>query len=260
MALRAPLVSAALAVALLAGCERAALPGASSDLVVARVNGVEIAVRETPSRPALDRIIERELLVQKALEAGLERDAGVARAIDNARRQVLAQAYLERSAPAAAGGTYDEIRGFYAGNPALFAQRRIYRVRELAVSAPPEMLEALRAEAARAADLEEVAAALRRRGVRFDAFTSSQPAEQVPLARLPRLAAMQKGEIAVFAGPAGPSVVQLVQAEEAPLSERQAAPVIGQFLRARGRMELAAAQVRLLRQAAQIEYTGIEAK
>jgi hypothetical protein len=71
---------------------------------------------------------------------------------------------------------------------------------------------------------------------------------------------MQKGEIAVFAGPAGLAVVQLVQAEEAPLSERQAAPAIGQFLRARSRMELAAAQVRLLRQAAQIEYMGIEAK
>jgi EpsD family peptidyl-prolyl cis-trans isomerase len=258
MALR-PLLSAALAAALLAGCERAALPGASAEVVVATVNGVEIAVREAQSRPVLDRIIERELLVQKALEAGLDRDPAVARAIDNARRQVLAQAYLERSARAA-GGAYDEIRGFYADNPVLFAQRRIYRVRELAVSAPPEMLEALRAEAARAADLEEVAASLRRRGVPFDAFTSSQPAEQVPLARLPRLAAMQKGEIAVFAGPAGLAVVQLVQAEEAPLSERQAAPAIGQFLRARSRMELAAAQVRLLRQAAQIEYMGIEAK
>ena len=46
-------------------------------------------------------------------------------------------------------------------NPALFAERRIYRLRELAVSAPAELLEVLRAEAARVHSLDELAAWLR---------------------------------------------------------------------------------------------------
>ena len=76
-------------------------------------------------------------------------------------RQLLAQAYIERSvsATASAGSTRDEVRAFYAENPALFAERRIYRLRELAVSAPAEMIDVLRAEAAKARDLEAVQAA-----------------------------------------------------------------------------------------------------
>jgi len=46
---------------------------------------------------ARDRVIDQELLVQAALESRLNRDAQVARAIERARRQILAQAYLERA-------------------------------------------------------------------------------------------------------------------------------------------------------------------
>ena len=67
---------------------------------------------------------------------------------------------------------------------------------------------------------------------------------------------MGEGDIAVFASPLGASVVQLVHAQEAPLSEQQAAPLIGEFLAGRKRLEVAAAEVRRLREAAAIEYVG----
>jgi len=105
-------------------------------------------------------------------------------------------------------------------------------------------------------ELAELAAWLRSRDAGFTALNVTQPAEQVPLAQLPELARMKEGEIAVFATPSGVSVVQLVHAEEAPLSEEQAAPVIEQFLAARKRMELAAAELRKLRDGARIEYVG----
>jgi EpsD family peptidyl-prolyl cis-trans isomerase len=181
----------------------------------------------------------------------------VAQSIDQARRQLLAQAYLERAAASgAARSTAEEVRAFYAANPALFAERRIYRLRELAVSAPPQLIDVLRAEAARSSELEEVAAWLRQRNLRFSAFNLTQPAEQLPLSQLPDIARMKEGDIAVFGTPLGASVVQLVHAAEAPLSEQQAAPVIEQFLAARKRMELAAAEVRKLRDGARIEYVG----
>jgi EpsD family peptidyl-prolyl cis-trans isomerase len=243
--------------ALPAGCDRAsASKPVGADVVLATVNGVEISARDASGAQALEKIIDRELLVQKALEAGLDRDRLVLQSIDNARRQLLAQAYLERSAAAAPKSTPEEIRRFYADNPALFGERRVYRLRELAVSAPAEMLDVLRAEAARAEDLEEVAAWLRLRGARFSAANSTLPAEQLPLSRLPQLARMKEGHIVVFASPHGASVVQLLHAEEAPLSEQQAAPVIEQFLAGRKRMELASAEVRKLRDSARIEYQG----
>jgi len=237
------------------GCERASAFKPGTQALIAKVNGIAISSREPAAGQALEKIIDRELLVQQALAAGLDRDPLMLQSIDHARRQLLAQAWLERTA-AAARATPEEIRAFYAGNPALFRERRIYRLRELAVSAPAELVAVLRAEAARAADLEEVAAWLRSRDARFSAFNLTQPAEQVPLSQLPQLARMKEGEIVVFATPLGASVLQLLYAEEAPLSEQQAAPVIEQFLAARKRMELAAAEVRKLRSSARIEYAG----
>jgi EpsD family peptidyl-prolyl cis-trans isomerase len=246
------------------GCQRVAADRADTQLV-ARVNGIEISARELRpgSVQAVERVIDRELLVQKALEAGLERDPLVKDSIDNARRQVLAQAYLERAATVAAKPSREEVRAFYNENPALFAERRIYRLRELIVSAPAEMIDVLRARAAYAADLDEIAAWLKSRDARFSAATETQAAEQLPLAFLPQLARMKPGEIAVFATPAfaqSPTgraqVVQLVHAEEAPLGLEQAQALIEQFIAGKKRLEIAAAEVKRLRESARIEYVA----
>jgi EpsD family peptidyl-prolyl cis-trans isomerase len=201
-------------------------------------------------------VIDRELLVQTALEAGLERDPQVAADIDNARREVLAQAYVERAARERAAPTRDEVRAFYAENPALFAERRIYRTRELVVSTNPEMIEVLRAEVARAADLDEVAAWLKSRNARTRMATQTQPAEEVPLAFLPQLANLEPGALTVFATPLGASVVQLVYSESAPLAYEQASPLIESFLAGRKRLAVAQDEVKRLRETARIEYVA----
>jgi len=115
----------------LASCDRAP----ADAQLIARVNGVEISSNEIRANgsatlaQAVERVIDRELLVQKALEAGLDRDPLVKDSIDNARRQVLAQAYLDRTASGANRPSREEVRAFYAENPALFAERRVYRMR-----------------------------------------------------------------------------------------------------------------------------------
>lgn len=258
-----------------AGCERASADHAAAGQVLARVNGAEISLAALGTaggaaapggsvREALEKVIDRELLVQRALELRLDREPQVAAALDAARRQVLAQAYAERLAAAADSDVSRErVRAFYAENPALFAERRIYRLRELVVSAPRELLDTLRAEAARAASLDDVAAWLRSRDARFNAVTLTQPAEELPLAWLPRLARMKPGEIAVFARPAyagaagGASVIRLEEAQDAPLDEAQATPLIERFLAGRRRLDATAAEVQRLRGKARIEYVGM---
>jgi EpsD family peptidyl-prolyl cis-trans isomerase len=261
------IVLALMVLAMPTGCEKAAAD--RSGQLVARVNGIGISMQPpqagTPAAAAqLERIIERELLVQRALAAHLDRDPQVQESIESARRQVLAQAYLEKSAFAqhsAAGsscpGERDaEVRAFYQENPALFAERRVYRLRELAVPGSADMVEVVRTELARARGLDALAAWLRGRNAGFRIEALTQPAEQLPLAYLPQLARMKPGEVAVFATPAGASVIELVQAEHAPLAEAQAAPLIEQFLAGRRRLETAAAEVKRLRELATIEYLG----
>jgi len=226
---------------LLSACEPA------NTHALARVNGVEISARQLPNPQALEKIIDRELLVQKALEAGLDKDPAVAETIDNARRQVLAQAYVERVASGNAKPTRDEVRAFYDENPALFAERRIYRIRELTLTGqaaePAELGEG---------DLEQIVAALRSRGARFSLTTQTQPAEELPLAYLPKLARMKPGEVAVF----GRTAIQLINAEDAPLPPERAYALIEQFLAGKKRIALAAAEVKKLREGARIEYVA----
>jgi len=119
-----------------------------------------------------------------------------------------------------------------------------------------DMVEVLRAEVARARGFDALAAWLRGRNAGFRIEALTQPAEQLPLAYLPQLARMKPGEVAVFATPAGASVIELVHAEHAPLAEAQAAPLIEQFLAGRRRLETAAAEVKRLRELATIEYLG----
>ena len=221
----------------------------------------------TPASPlqALDKVIDRELLAQQALAAKLDRDPQVAQALEESRRQVLAQAWLERAAKEKAMPTAEEVRAFYEENPALFAQRRIYKIREVTVAGAYEtadprlspLLPQLRAELASARDLEDVAGWLKWRNLKVSAVTSTtQAAEHLPLGYLPQLARMKEGEMAVFPSAFGATVVQLVHAQEAPLAEREAAPMIEEFLSGRKRLELAAAEVKRLRGAASIEYVG----
>jgi EpsD family peptidyl-prolyl cis-trans isomerase len=237
------------------GCEKAAADRPAAQ-VVARVNGAEISLKGPASAEALEKIIDRELLLQRALAAKLDRDPQVMHAIESTRRQILAQAYLERSTTAAAGGSRDEARAFYTENPALFAERKVYRLRQLAVTAPAGLVDTLRTEAGRTRDLDALARWLESRGASVAAERRTQPAERLPLSFLPRLAAMKPGEVAVFATPAGAAVIQLEHAEAAPLGEREAAPLIEEFLAGRRRLESAAAEVRRLREVATIEYLG----
>src|SRR5882672_5672642 len=263
----------AIAIALSA-CGRADGQKAATQ-VAAKVNGGEISVHQINNviagsnevRPeqakqaaaqALERIIDQELLVQRAIKARLDRDSQVMQATEAAKRQILAQAYIDRAAAAASSetGSQEEMRKFYKENPALFERRRIYRFHELQAVAPQEKLDGLKAVAAEAKDVDRVAEWLRSQKLAFQLATYSRPAEQIPLTMLTRMFELRDGQIAIFPMREGAAIVQLLQSQEAALSEQQAAPIIERFLLNRKRLEVAQAEVRKLREQAKIEYVG----
>jgi EpsD family peptidyl-prolyl cis-trans isomerase len=241
--------------------------------IVAKVNGGEISVHQVNNAIArgndippdevkqaaaqtLERIIDQELLVQKALKNKLDRDPQVMQSIEDAKRQILARAYIERAAAASSTQSLEEIRKFYQENPALFERRRIYRVHELVVVAPREKLDALKVATAGAKSLQDVTGWLKSQKLEFQVAVSNRPAEQMPLDILPQLFEMREGQIAVIPTSRGASVVQLLQAQEASLSEQQATPIIERYLQSRKQLAVAQAEVRRLREQARIEYVG----
>lgn len=266
--LRAAAVAAAVAAA---ACSREQSAGVRD--VAARVNGGEIpaarvqaalerggldaAAQSGQARShALEAAIDQELLVQKALAARVDRDPDVMRAIDESRRRILAQAWLDRTLADRARPDPAQVQAFYAANPALFAERRIYRVRELRVGLDARHdAAALRSAAARgnAAQFEQW---LAREGLRFQASERTQPAEALPLVLLARLASMKDGDFAVVEADGAVSVVELLRSLAAPLDESEAAPMIERFLASRRRSELVHETLAHLRGDARIEYVG----
>jgi len=233
------------------------------EISVHRVNGAIARGDDIPpgeageaAAQALQRVMDQELMVQQALKAKLDRDPQVMQAIENAKRQILARAYIDRVVAAAPAQSQDEIGTFYKEHSALFERRRIYQLHELVVAAPQEKLVALQAAAAAAKSMDEVAGWLKARELPFNVVTASKPAEQIPLEILPRMLEMRDGQIAVLSTARGTSVVQVLRSEEAPLSGQQAGPIIERFLLGRKRLELARAEVGKLREQAKIEYVG----
>lgn len=257
--------------AALVGCGNADLSGAATQ-VVARVNGNEIHVQQVAgaleqtdgggaprthlTAQNVDHLIDQELLVQRALAARLDREPQVMEAIAVERRRILGLAYLDRTVPQAPPRGAEEIKRFFHANPALFERRRIYEMRELAAAVPDDKKALLKIQIAHGAQIEDVVYWLRSQGLRFDDTTSTRPAEDIPLELLPRLAEMGDAQIALFGAADQVSVVQLIHARNAPLSEAQAAPVIERMLNNRWRLELAMNEVKHLREAAKIEYLG----
>lgn len=261
-------------VAALSSCGKADVKKTSSQ-IAAKVNGDEISVHQInnviargsdiPAGPtmqasaqALERIINQELLVQRAVKARLDRDPQVMQAIEVEKRRILAQAYLDRAVSAASAGTEssEEIKKFYREHPALFEQRRVYRFHDLRVVAPQEKLDALKAAVTGAKTLDDVRQWLKSQKLPFHVAIASRPAEQIPMSILSWLSETRNGQIAVFPSPGGASVIELLQSEEAPVSEQQAAPIIERYLLNRKRLEVARAEVRKLREQAKIEYVG----
>jgi len=245
----AMLRAAAVAAAVAAGaCAREESPPSG---VAARVNGGEIPTRriereilrerrdarvdlhEATAR-AVEPAIDQKLLVQKAIEAGLDRDPEVMRQLDEGRRRILANAWLDRALADRARQSESDVRDFYAANPALFAERRIYTLREIGLSGPGAALQAV-AAAARAGSIAAVDAAIARSGLQARTLESTQPAEDVPLALLAKLASMKEGEVTAVDSAGGLTVVEILRATPAPLAESQAAPAIERYLATRKR-------------------------
>lgn len=258
-------------VLLLAAC------GAKSDKtatqVAAKVNKDEISVHQVNfmlqrqgsvqpgqeqqvSQEAVERLIDQQLALQKAEELKIDRDPQVMQAVDAARREIVARAYLERMGASIAKPTQQEIRQYYAAKPLLFAQRRIFDLREVNIEATPQQLQQLQSKLAAARNADELSAMLRTAGLRHEVRQSSTAPESLPMAIVDRVASLGPGQSLVLTAPGGAKVVYLVEARPAPLDEAAATPRIERFLVNERKRQVFEQDIKALRAKAQIEYVG----
>ncbi len=271
-----PYLPLMIAAALVAGCGDK-LPvtegGKGAADVAAKVNGTEITMTqvnhalqripnldETQTKAAslqvVRKLVDQELLLQKAQADKLDRDPEVVQELDAARRQILAETYLSRKLGTQNEPSEAEVADYFNKHPELFAKRRIYRLQEILIQAPEDRHEAIRAQLAASKTLNDFGAWLKAENLPAQSAQGVKPAEQLPLEILPKLAEMQNGQTIVAQVPAGLVVMVKLDSQAQPVTLEQARPVIGRMLQTQARQKTVKAELDALRSSAKIEYMG----
>ena len=211
---------------------------------------------DAASKQILERLVDQQLALQKADEQKVDRDPRVVQQLEAARREILARAYLERVGDAAAKPTPDEIKKYYADKPALFSERRIYSIQEIAIEAKPEQVLVLREKLAAAKNVSEFVEYLKANDFRFAGNQAVRAAEQLPLSSLDTFAKMKDGQATMVPANNGVQVIVLAGSRVQPVTEEQARPAIEQFILNDRKRKLVDEDMKALRAAAKIEYIG----
>ncbi|MDM4766039.1 EpsD family peptidyl-prolyl cis-trans isomerase [Pelomonas sp. SE-A7] len=224
--------------------------------VLSRQNGLKAEQTEAAGRQVLERLIDQELLVQKAMEQKLDKDGKVQQMLEAARREVLARAYAERIGDAVAKPTEAEVAAYYASKPNLFKDRRVYNLQEFLIEANAEQFGLLRSKLSKANNIGEFVKGLQADGRRFNVNQAVRAAEQLPAAVADDLAKLKEGQSLLINAPAGMQLVYVNAVRSQPIDEARAKPLIEQLLLAQRKSEAASKEMKALRDAAKIEYIG----
>jgi EpsD family peptidyl-prolyl cis-trans isomerase len=266
----AAVLAATLALAaLLAGC------GKKHDATqaAARVDGAEITVhdinyrllRERGLRPErksaeerrlLELLINEQLFVAKAERDKIDKDPVSAQALDAARRDVLARAFVEQVIQAVKPPTDDAVRRYYEDNGALFAQRRIYTLHEYLAVVPAARQPELKALVEGGKPQEAVVAWFKANGVAFRDQQATRPAEQIPLASLKTLLPLRDGQGLIATAGDHAHLTYLASSVSQPVDLDRARPEIVAFMTRDARRKAVDAARNALTSSAKITYAA----
>jgi len=255
---------------LLSGCEKPAtavknetvatvagdkISEAELNLAVSRLGELNEAQTAEAKSKLLQALVDQRLVAQAAKKAGLDKEPAVDVAMAQASRQVLAEAYAERSFKDVAKPSDTEIADYYNQHPELFSQRRIYRIQELELKLDPSRMPEVEAKLKSSHSLGDFVNWVKEQGIEGKTAVAVKPAEQIPAPLLGRLSQMKDGQVTFFPGRPGHVLLQQLQESQLqPVSLEQAKNAIERALTTQKRKERLEAELKKLRAAAKIEY------
>lgn len=207
-------------------------------------------------REVLEKLIDQQLAVDQATENKLHRSPEVVAQIEAARRDILARAYIQQITSSTPKPSADETKKYFADNPALFSERRIYNVQEIVVPTAARVADLLRPLASAGRPLEEAANLLKGKNIQFGGGSATRAAEQIPLEVLPRIHALKDGQSTLIETPQTITLLRVVSSQSAPVAQDAALPRIEQFLVNQRASEAVAANLKQLRANTKITYMG----
>ncbi len=239
-----------------------------------RVNGKEITVlqvndelkragvrpeqTEEATKQLLESLIDRQLLLDEAMRNEIDRTTEVVQAIERAKMQIIAQAYLRRIGSEVEKPSVVEINDYFKSHPEYFAQRKQFDVQQLVI-ATRDFSDELRAVVDSAKSLDMISSWLDKHDVRYMRGQLSRSTTDLPEQMVSKLKEMHKGQIFIVNEGSNSMINYITNIRISPISVQTAAPQIEQFLFNKKVREMAEAEIKHLRAAAKIEYLNAPA-
>lgn len=242
--------------------------------VAARVNGQDVTIHQLnfrlqqarlrpedtdeASKAFLNQLVDQELVVQKAVEQKLDKTPRVLQALEAARREVLARAYVEQVTMNPLRPQEGQIKQYFQDHPELFSKRQVYLLQEFVIpNVPQEKIEEVRRQALSAKSPSDFANWVKSSDLRASSSAAQRPAEQIPMDLLTKLSALGDGS-ALVVQDKGPAMRILFRSASRsdPVEFERARPAIEQFLVNIARRDTITNNLRLLRESAKVEYLG----
>jgi EpsD family peptidyl-prolyl cis-trans isomerase len=270
--LRSLSVSFLCASLLLAGCS-GENKKADASQVVAKVNDAEISIHQVnqilrrqaglksedmdqASRDIVQRLVEQEAAVQRAVKLKLDQDPQVMQELGAARREVLARAYAQRLADSATRPAPDDVRKHYEANPGFFAQRRMFLLQDLQVQGESAQVDQLREKVKAAKSLKQISDYLRTEKLPVKVAQLTEGPEALPQALAMRLVQLRDGQAVMMPSPGGARIVVIAGSRPAPITLEQATPYITQVLESERRRKAVEDGVVAMKKESQIQFVG----
>lgn len=231
------------------------------NFVLSRTSAAASATPESAQKlrsDVLEKLIDQQLAVDQAIDKKLDRTPEVVTQLEAARREVLARAYVQQIAGALPKPTTEEAQKYFTDNPQLFSERRIFNLQEILVpvTAGAEVADQVKAQVAAGKSMEEIAAWLKSRDVRFGGNSATRAAEQIPLELLKMVHTLKDGQTTIITNPQGFTVLRVASSQSAPVTEAAALPRIQQFLANQRGAEMIGQTIKDLRAKTTVSYMG----
>ncbi|HWJ95832.1 MAG TPA: EpsD family peptidyl-prolyl cis-trans isomerase [Telluria sp.] len=260
-----------LVAAALAGCGEKAKESKPGQ-ALARVDGNEITVLQLneelqranvpanqtqAGKQMLQALIDRQLLIDEAEKEKLDRDPKVMQAVERARALIIAQAYMQKKVGNVTKPTAAEVEDYFNKHPEFFTNRKQFTMNELVLSAK-DLTPEVKAAVDSAKSLEEVAVWMDAHKVKYGRTQVTRSTADLAPEVSSKLLAMPKGQLFIVKEGDRAMLISIADTRDAPASLAVAAPQIEQYLMTQKNKELAAAEIKRLRQGAKIEYLNKE--
>lgn len=220
--------------------------------------GVKPEQQEAATRQLLESLIDRQLILEEAMRNEIDRTTGVVQAIERAKTQIIAQAYLKSLESKIDKPLAADIDDYYQKHPEYFSQRKQYDVQQLVI-ATRDFSTDLRSVVDSAKSLDAVAAWMDGHNMHYVRGQLSRSTTDLPEPMVVKLKDMHRGQLFIVNEGENSMINLIANIKTNPIAAKDAAPQIEQYLINKKIKELAEAEITHLRSSAKIEYLNASA-